>query len=179
MKKYILLIISSIIILTGCSLMQEQPKNAVDKFFKNYKNNSKEVISQLDEYLDEQDLEDDVKKDYKELYLRQYSNLKYKIKDETINGDDATVEVQITVFDYFKTDKNASDYFTANKADFVDDDGDVDFSKYFVYKINKMLETNDTVDYTITLKLKKEDNNWKIDPLTNDELMKLHGTYEY
>ena len=134
---------------------------------------------ELDEYLASQDLEEETLKDYKELYLKQYSNLKYDIKDEKINGDSAIVEVQITVFDYYKSDKLAGDYFTANQADFVDDDGDIDFSKYFAYKIRKMLDTTDTVDYTLTINLKKKDSKWEVEPLTHEELTKLHGTYEY
>ena len=52
-------------------------------------------------------------------------------------------------------------------------------SKYFTYKIRKLLDTTDTVNYTLTLNLKKNDDKWEIEPLTNEELMKLHGTYEY
>lgn len=178
MKK-IFTIIAVLFILTGCTLLGSAPKDAVSRFLNNYKNNSESVQRELDEYLDSQDLNEETLKDYKELYLKQYSNLKYEIKSEKIDGDSAIVEVQITVFDYYKSDKLAGDYFTANQADFVDDDGDVDFSKYFAYKIKKMLDTTDKVDYTLTLNLKKKDNKWEVEPLTHEELSKLHGTYEY
>lgn len=179
MKKYLFLLITSILLLTGCVFLGNAPKDEVAKFLNNYKNNGESVVNELNDYLDEQNLDEDTKEDYRELYLRQYSNLKYEIKDQKIDGNNATVEVQITVFDYYKTDKLTGDYFTANQADFVDADGDVDFSKYFTYKIKKLLDTTDTVDYTLTLNLKKNDNKWEIEPLTNEELMKLHGTYEY
>ena len=55
----------------------------------------------------------------------------------------------------------------------------IDFSKYFEYKIKQLLDTTDTVDYTITLNLKKNNDKWEVEPLTNEELEKLHGTYEY
>lgn len=179
MKKYLFLLITSMLLLTGCVFLGNTPKDEVAKFLNNYKNNGESVVNELNDYLNEQNLDEDTLEDYRELYLRQYSNLKYEIKDQKIDGNNAIVEVQITVFDYYKTDKLTGDYFTANQADFVDADGDVDFSKYFAYKIKKLLDTTDTVDYTLTLNLKKNDNKWEIEPLTNEELMKLHGTYEY
>lgn len=179
MKKYLFLLITSILLLTGCAFLGNTPKDEVARFLNNYKNNSESVVDELNDYLKDQNLDEDTLEDYRELYLRQYSNLKYEIKDQKIDGNNATVEVQITVFDYYKTDKLTGDYFTANQADFVDDDGDIDFSKYFAYKIKKLLDTTDTVKYTLTLNLKKNDNKWEIEPLTNEELMKLHGTYEY
>lgn len=179
MKKYLFLMITSILLLTGCAFLGNAPKDEVAKFLNNYKNNSESVVNELNDYLKEQNLDEDTLKDYRELYLRQYSNLKYEIKDQKIDGDNAVVDVQITVYDYYKTDKLTGDYFTANQADFVDADGDVDFSKYFAYKIKKLLDTTDTVDYTLSLNLKKNDDKWEIEPLTNEELMKLHGTYEY
>lgn len=178
MKK-IFTLLAVLFILTGCTLLGKSPKDEVSRFFNNYKNNSESVVKELDTYLATQDLTEDTLKDYKELYLKQYSNLKYEIKDQKIDGDNALVETQITVYDYYKSDKLAGDYFTANQADFVDDDGDIDFSKYFKYKIKKMLDTTDTVSYTITLNLKKNDDKWEVEPLTHEELMKLHGTYEY
>ena len=166
MKKIFAMLLVSVLLLTGCAMLGSSPKDEAAKFLNNYKKNSESVTKELDDYLATQDLDEETLKDYKELYLKQYSNLKYEIKDEKI--------------DYYRTDKLAGDYFTANQADFVDDDGDVDFSKYFAYKIGKMLDTTDTVDYTLTLNLKKnEDNMWEVEPLTNEELMKLHGTYEY
>lgn len=42
-----------------------------------------------------------------------------------------------------------------------------------------MLDTTDTVDYTLTINLKKKDSKWEVEPLTHEELTKLHGTYEY
>lgn len=179
MKKYLFLLITSILLLTGCAFLGNGPKDEVAKFLNNYKNNSETVVNELNDYLNEQNLDEDTLEDYRELYLRQYSNLKYQIKDQKIDGNNAVVDVQITVYDYYKTDKLTGDYFTANQADFVDEDGDVDFSKYFTYKVKKLLDTTDTVDYTLSLNLKKNDNKWEIEPLTNEELMKLHGTYEY
>lgn len=179
MKKIMTLLVVGLICLTGCALFSNTPSDAVKKFLDNYKNNSDTVVDELNDYLTTEDLTDDEMKDYREIYLRQYSNLKYEIKDETINGDKAEVEVQITVYDYYKTNTASSEYLTTNKDEFIDDDGDIDLTKYLSYKIEQLLSTNDTVDYTITLTLNKVDDTWQIDPLTTEQLTKLHGTYEY
>lgn len=179
MKKIITLLVVSIMCLTGCALMSNSPSDSVKKFLDNYKNNDEVVVDELNDYLTTEELSDDEMKDYREIYLRQYSNMKYEIKNEKIDGDKAEVEVQVTVYDYYKTNKASGEHLTANKADFVDDDGDVDLTKYLSYKISKLLDTTDTVDYTLTLTLNKVDDKWEIDPLTTEQLTKLHGTYEY
>lgn len=179
MKKLFVLLMISIFMVSGCALFGSSPKDEVAKFLNNYKKNSDTVTKELNEYLGTLDLDDDTLDDYRKLYLKQYTNLKYEIKDEKINGDTALVEVQVTVYDYYKTDRLASDYFTANQTEFVDKDGDIDFSKYVKYKIEKFLDTTDTVDYTLTLNLKKNNDKWEVEPLTSEELEKLHGTYEY
>lgn len=178
-KKLIGVLILTLVLLTGCSLMKKTPKDAVAKFLNNYKNNDTAVVNELNDYLATEDLDQDTLEDYREIYLRQYSNMKYEIKEEKIDGDKATVEVQITVYDYYKTNLESGNYFTANQADFINDKGDVDFAKYITYKINKLLDTTDTVNYTLTLNLNKVDNDWEIEPLTTEQLTKLHGTYEY
>lgn len=179
MKKIWVLIVLSCFILTGCSLMGG-PKKTVEKFLNKYRNNDTVVVNELNDYLSTQDLTEDEIKDYREIYLRQYSNLDYTIKDVEVDGDKAIAKVQIAVFDYYKTNKTAGDYFTANQADFVDPDGDIDFGKYFNYKMKQLLDTTDKVEYTLELNLTKNDKGeWDIDPLSNEQLTKLHGTYEY
>lgn len=179
MKKVILAIICVLFVATGCSMLSKTPSDAVSKFLNKYKNNDTVVVNELNDYLSGEELSEEAMEDYREIYLRQYSNMKYEIKEEEINGDEAEVEVQITVFDYYKTNALSGDYFTANQADFINDDGDVDLTKYLAYKINKLLDTTDTVDYTLDIKLQKIDNEWEVQPLSLDDLNKLHGTYEY
>lgn len=179
MKKIFTILMVSVLCLTGCALLQNKPKDAVAKFLNNYKNNDTVVVNELNDYLATEDMDKKTREDYREIYLRQYSNMDYTIKEERIDGDKATVDVQITVFDYYKTNKLSGDYFTANQADFVNDQGDVDIAKYLSYKINKLLDTTDTVNYTLTLNLNKTDDGWEIEPLTTEQLTKLHGTYEY
>lgn len=178
MKKILSILLLSFVLLTGCSL-NNGPEKAVKNFFRKYKNNDQVVIDELNEYLSEEKLDEETITKYREIYLRQYSNLAYKIKEERIDGDKATVSVEITVYDYYKTNKESGKYFTENNSLFLTADGDIDLSKYLKYKINKLLDTDDLVNYTLDIELTKIDNKWEIEPLTNEQLTKLHGTYEY
>ena len=179
MKKILVLLMVTLLVVTGCKAFEDTPTKVVNRFLNNYKNNDEAVINELNDYLATQDLDEETLEDYREIYLRQYSNMDFVIKNEKIDGDKADVDVQITVYDYYKTNMASGDYFTANQADFVDDNGDVDISKYLAYKIKKMLDTTDTVDYTLTMNLNKINDKWEIEPLTTEQLSKLHGTYEY
>ncbi len=179
MKKILVLLMVTLLVVTGCKAFEDTPTKVVNRFLNNYKNNDEAVINELNDYLATQDLDEETLEDYREIYLRQYSNMDFVIKNEKIDGDKADVDVQITVYDYYKTNMASGDYFTANQADFVDDNGDVDISKYLAYKIKKMLDTTDTVDYTLTINLNKINDKWEIEPLTTEQLSKLHGTYEY
>lgn len=177
MKKILVLLI--VCFLTGCTLLSNKPEDSVRSFLLKYKNNDKEVIDELDEYLASENLENDVKEEYKKVYLRQYSNLRYEIKDSVINGDEATVQVMITVYDYYKENMLASDYYHDNMSEFVNDKGDLDLSKYLQYRLNKLLTTDNDVSYTIDFKLNKVDDKWEMEPISVDTLEKIHGTYEY
>lgn len=177
MKK-IFILIFSIFLLTGCTFFYKSPSKSVEKFLNNYKDNSESVITELNNYLDTEELSKSEKEKYKEVYIRQYSNLKYIIKNEKVDGNKALVDVQITVYDYNKVNKESNNYFLSNQDKFIKSNGDIDIDKYFNYKINRLIETKDTITYTLTLKLNKVNDVWEIEPLTSEQLSKLHGTYE-
>ena len=178
MKK-VLMVVLSIIIITCCSLFSLGPSEAVKNFLNKYKDNDQAVVDELNDYLSNENLDDETIKEYREIYIRQYSNMSYIIKGERIDGDKAAVTVEISVYDYYKANKEAGDYFTSNNQEFLDSKGDIDLSKFLKYKINKLLDTTDKVSYTLDLNLNKVDDKWEIEPLTNEQLTKLHGTYEY
>ena len=78
--------------------------------------------------------------------------------------------------DYYKTESDATSYIASNPKEF-NDNGVYSVSKGLEYKIKAYNNTKDRVTYTIDFTLTKTDNKWTIDPLTDDELAKLHGTY--
>ena len=179
MKKYILVLVALVMFLTGCVIGDAKPSDEVRDFLNRYKENDTVIVNELNDYLSNTDYTEDQRKDYKDVYLRQYSNLEYDIKDEVINGDKAVVTVQIKVFDYYKTNTTVDDYFVTNNNEFVLEDGLVDNDKMFNYRLNKLLSTTNTVEYTMEINLTKVDGNWEVQALSQDDLNKLHGVFEY
>lgn len=162
---------------TACSL-GNTPTSAVERLLAKYNNQDEEIVVELDDYINDSDLTDDQNSKYKSVYLRQFKDMKYEIKEETIDGDNATVTAQITVYDYYTVDKEANDYLQANPDEFKTN-GEYDESLFTDYKLSKLEETNNTVDYTIEFNLTKVDDNWEINDLTTEQLEKIHGVYQY
>ena len=179
MKKYLLIfcIFTICIISTACSL-NNTPTSSVEKLLAKYNSNDEEILVELDDYVNDSDLTSEQSKKYKDIYLKQFKDMKYEIKNEKIDGDSAVVTVQVTVYDYYKADKEANDYLKTNPDEFKKD-GDYDKSLFTDYKLKQYSEVNDTVDYTIDFYLTKIDNKWEINELTKEQLEKIHGVYAY
>lgn len=166
-----------LILTTACSL-GGTPTSAVEKLFASYNNNDEEIMVELDDYINTSNLTDEQNNKYKEVYLKQFRDLKYEIKEEVIDGDTATVTTQITVYDYYKAENDANDYLTNNSDKFMTD-GEYDEGLFTDYKLEQLDKVNTTVDYTIDFTLTKVDNEWVVNELTNEQLEKIHGVYEY
>jgi len=179
MKKILLIfsICLTFILTTACSL-GNTPTSAVERLFARYNNQDEEIIVELEDYINNSELTDEQNEKYKNLYLRQFKDMKYEIKEEKIDGDQATVTAQITVYDYFGTDKESNEYLKTNPDEFKKD-GQYDDSLFNDYKLSKLESTNKTVDYTIEFELTKVDNEWQINELNNEQLEKIHGVYQY
>ena len=162
---------------TACSL-GTTPTSAVERLFAKYNNQDEEIVVELDDYINDSELTEEQNNKYKSVYLRQFKDMKYEIKDEVIDGDNATVTAQITVYDYYKADKEADEYLT-NNPDKFKKENEYDESLFVDYKLSKLEEVNDTVDYTIEFDLTKVDNDWVINDLTTEQLEKIHGVYKY
>ena len=120
MKKILILLscIMVVILLSGCS-MDNTPTKKVENFLDNYTSHSDKVLNQLKEMIDSDSLMDDNQRNtYSEIMKRQYKDMTYEIKDETINGDNATVTAEIEVYDYYKTNKDAEEYYNNNPNEF-------------------------------------------------------------
>ena len=104
--------------------MFNTPTKKVEMFFQNYQTLSKDVVEQLNKVVNEEEnFNADQRLAYKELMKKHYQELTYEIKDEKIDGNKATVTVEIEVTDYSKTLKDADKYLENNKAEFYDDKG--------------------------------------------------------
>ena len=189
MKKIFIISLLSLFLLTGCG-NDMSPTGADEKFLSKYQKMDSEVLAQLDKVVSEDsDMSDEQKKEYKTLMERQYQNLNYKIVDEEIDEDKATVEVEIEVFDYASSIRKSEEYYNENRDMFeqssheenVDrEDGDIikESSKYIDYKIQQMKNVSDKIKYTLTFDLEKKDNEWKVLEISDLDRKKLHGLFE-
>lgn len=120
MKKLIVALM--VILLSACTLgAATTPREKVSEFLDKYKNQNEDILSQLDETIDSQISDEDQKSRYKTLMTNQYKNMKYEIKDEIIEDDNAVVEVEITVYDYASSIKNANTYLNDHLEEFKAD----------------------------------------------------------
>lgn len=178
MKKFLTVIF--IILLSACSLMQTNtPKERVRELLDKYKNQDTNIVSKLDDVISTE-YTGNYKERYKELMLNQYKNMEYDITDEIIDGNTAIVTVDITVYNYGSTIENANEYLRNHEEEFYRENSEtkeVDREKFMEYKLNLLEGTNDRKTYTLEFTLTKENDEWKLDNLSNENISKLHGIF--
>ena len=177
MKKKLLLLVS-LILVTGCNDMMNTPTRRVEEYLGKYQILDSTVLTELDNVVDNSDYSKDYKEEYKELMIKQYQNLSYKIKNEQTNGDTANVIVEIEVFDYNNALSEADDYIDEHESEFVDDEDETRKEKIDHYKINAMKEVTDKASYTINFSLVKDNKKWVLEKINDSDLEKIHGLYE-
>ena len=178
MKK-ILYIAISLFLLAGCSNISNTPTRQVENFFNKYQTLDNDVLSDLDKVIDEEPKFNTTNKnEYREIIKKQYKNMLYKIKEETIDGDKAIVTVEITVLDFGKIMREAQDYKNNHIEEFKDANGNYDENKYIDYLIPRLKEAKEKVKYTVDINLTKLDKKWKIDGIDSDTEDKILGIYE-
>ena len=181
MKKVykVLLVVGICLVLAVCGCMKKTAKGAVQDYLNQYKNLSSNVISSMDNVVNDENLTDSQKEKYRDILKRQYQDLKYEIVNEKYDGDNATVEVKITVYDLYKVQKDANNYLT-NSGDEFKENGVYSNDLFMNYKLDKMKKVTDTVEYNITFNVTKDDKgNYKVNDLSNSDLEKIHGVYNY
>lgn len=179
MKKIFLTIIMFLIVVTGCTTTMNTPTKRVEEFMSKYQGLDSEVLNQLDHVVsNDSTMNDDQKKEYTSLMKKQYQNLSYKIKDEKIEDDLATVTVEVEVYDYRSALNNAETYYASNKDKFKDKDNQIDNSKYMDYKITEMKKITDRKKYELVFTLSHEDDEWTMDDISDSDRKKLHGIYQ-
>lgn len=163
----------------GCGNMMNTPTKKVEEFLSKYQTQDEKVLAQLDEVIDSSGtMTKDQKDKYRDLMKKQYQNLSYKIKDETIDGNNATVQVEIEVYDYASSISESETYLTTNKEEFIKEDTkEVDDEKFMDYKLKQLSDVKDKVKYTINFTLTKTDDKWILDDITEIDRQKLHGLY--
>lgn len=172
MKKFIYLFVA-LITITGCSCaMGNTPTKKVEEFLNKYQMNDSDVVSDLDDVLiNDTALTVSEREDYTDFMKKHYSDLKYEIKDETIDGENATVKAAITVRSYADAINKANKYRLNNADEFNDN------NTFASYRLEKLKEVDKTETYTINFKLNKKNNEWKLENLSDEDLNKINGVY--
>lgn len=179
MKK-LLTFIAILFLFVGCEMgMNNTPTKQVEDFLNKYQTLDEDLLNNLDYSIESNILEDEQKETYRSIMKKQYKDLTYEVKDETVDGDNAVVTVEIEVYDYSKVSSNASDYFTTNQDSFLNEDGSVDESKFTDYKLKLMDEAKDRIKYTLEFTATKKDDKWVLDDITEEIKEKIHGIYNY
>lgn len=172
MKK-IIIGLFAIALLTGCFL-DKTPKNSVVEFFDKYQDLDEDVLEDLEFASESRSFTNSkMRETYVSLMKMQYSDLKYEINDITVNADKAKVTVTITVYDFYKAGRDADTYYLNHSDEFESTE------KFMMFKLNEMMKTSDRIEYTLVLDLSKIDDKWKVETLSDEELEKIHGTYNY
>ncbi len=176
MKKLVLLLS---LFLIGCSDLSNTPTKKAEEFLKKYQTLDESVISDLNNVVNESDLNETQRSMYIDIMKKHYQNLSYEIKDETIDGDEAVVTVEIAVTDFKKVLDEANNYMNNNKEEFNDENGEYSVVKFNDYKLSKLKEAKDKIRYTIEIKLTKINEDWTVDKLDSKTYDKINGVYNY
>ncbi len=162
--KYSLLLL--VFICFGCEV-NNTPTSKVDELFNKYQMVDEDISQGITKVLDEQNYNEEQRKKYRTILERQYHNLSYEIKEEQIDGDNATITVEIEVYDYKKTISNLT-Y----------DSSTTSLEEYNDKKIALLEKAKDKVIYTLDIDLSKDSNGkWKVNALSNANLKKIQGMY--
>lgn len=179
MKKIILGLLVSVFLI-GCTDLSNTPIKKTEAFLKKYQALDHAVLTDLNGVVEAEGVFDESQKNiYKDIMKKHYQNLVYDIKDETLEGDDAVVTVSITVTDFKKVMDEANLYLKNHEDEFKDELGNYLSSKFIDYRLAKMKEAKDTVDYTIYISLTKVNDVWTIDKLDTTTFDKINGIYNY
>jgi len=181
MKKILISFLGVLIVLTtGCDQIDNNPTKQVEELMSKYQTLDDDVMDDLNTVIGtENDLSNEQKERYKKLLENQYKNLSYTIKDETIDGDNAIVEVEIQVTDLSKAIKESEIYLDEHEDEFLGNDNQFSQNKYTDYKLEKLEGSDTKVKYTLELTLTKINDKWEVDNLTETERQKIHGIYNY
>lgn len=176
MKK-ILSLLLIIMLLTGCG--GNNARGAVEGYLKKYRTLDSEVLVDLENTIDKENLTEEQREKYRDILKKQYKDLSFEILEEEYDNDVSYVTAKISVYDLYKAQSDASIYLENNQDEFNSEDGVYDPQKYIDYKLDRMKDMTDRVDYTIVFTVTKENDKYVVEQPTENDLLKIHGVYNY
>lgn len=180
MNKKVFLLIAAFALLIGCTKdLSNTPTKKVEAMFTKYQTLDKDVLEDLDKVIKEDENFNTKQRDkYRKIMKKHYGDLVYSIKDETVNGDDAIVEVEIEVTNYADILKEAEKYRREHETEFYDEEEKYDVTKFIDYKLDKIEKAKEKIKYTLEVNVSKRNDKWTVDSLSNDDKAKIHGVFE-
>ncbi len=161
MKKYLVFFLC-IFCLVGCT--NKSSKEAVIEYLEKYRNFTAEIEESLMKDLESVIWTKEQKEKYILLMKKQFVNLKYKIKEEIYNGEEATVLVDITVYNYHNSKREALK--------------EQDESQNYIDKVlEKMNNETHTIKYTLVFKTNYKEGVWVLEQPSEETLKKIEGIY--
>lgn len=171
MKKFLLSLLV-LFVMVGCDNVGNTPTKKVENYLHKYQTLDKDVLSDLDNTLAlDNTITEEERDNYRDFMKKHYQDLEYEIKNETINGNSANVEVEVTVRDYSNVVRDANNYKNENPDQFNDQ---LSFSNY---RLEQLKQVEEKITYTITFTLTKQDEKWILDQPSNADLNKINGLY--
>lgn len=172
MKKVVLLIM--LVLVTSCIDVNNKPDIKINEFFDKYIKLDDEVLRDIDKKMLEAELDNEIKLVAKNAYKRQFKNIKYKIININEYKNYAKAKISVSLYDYEATKEEAENYIDSHVEEFMVNN-EVDYIKEKKYIFEKLNKTNKRKKEIIYIKLHKDNNNWKVDDLSNETLLKLQG----
>ena len=160
MKRKILFLVVCIFCLCGCT--NNAPKDAVQEYLEKYRNFTSEVEENLQKNISEEDFTEEQQEQYLLIMKRQFVSLEYQIKEEIFNGDRAKVFVDITVFDYHASIRDA-----------LEEKSEQD--NYIDIQLKKMNEETKRTKYTLEFYTYYENDSWLLEQPDEETLQKIEG----
>ncbi len=166
--------------LMGCADVMNTPTKRVEEYLMKYQKLDDNVTGQIEDLLtDTNGMTDEQKTTYRDIYKNQYQHLTYTIKDETIDGKDATVETEIEVYNFNLANQEIDKYVSEHQDKFLNDQKQLNESKVTDYTLSTLKNYQKRVKYTINFVLTKVGSVWTLDQLSDVDLQKIHGIYKY